>query len=70
MTKVNKNLELKTAINDYCRLKAISKNEFSVQIGVNSAYLSKIEKEKFVGISTAVLTKMVCYQVTIRYGCV
>ncbi|MCB0822970.1 MAG: ATP-binding protein [Bacteroidales bacterium] len=58
MTKVNKNLELKTAINDYCRLKAISKNEFSVQIGVNSAYLSKIEKEKFVGISTAVLTKI------------
>jgi len=57
-TKLNKNLELKNAINDYCAKKGISKNELSTQIGVNSAYLSKIEKEKFEEISNEVLTKI------------
>ena len=58
MTKVNKNLELKEAINDYCQKKGISKNELSVQIGVNSAYLSKIENEKFEEITPEVLIKV------------
>ena len=56
MAKVEKNLELKKAINDYCQKKGISKNELSVQIGVNAAYLSKIENEKFDEISNEVLT--------------
>ena len=58
MTKVNKNLELKAAINDYCQKKGISKNELSVQIGVNGAYLSKIENEKFDEITPEILTKV------------
>ena len=58
MTKLNKNLELKTAINEYCQLNGISKNELSVQIGVNAAYLSKIETEKFDDVSPEVLTKI------------
>jgi DNA transposition AAA+ family ATPase len=56
-TKVNKNIELKKAINDYCQKKEISKNELSAQTGINSAYLSKIENEKFDEISNEVLTK-------------
>ncbi len=58
MTKVNKNLELKKAINEYCQKKGISKNELSVEIGINSAYLSKIENEKFDEITDEVLTKI------------
>jgi len=58
MAKVNKNLELKAAINDYCRKKGISKNELAVQIGVNGAYLSKIETEKFDEINDEVLNKI------------
>ena len=58
MTKVNKNLELKAAINEYCQKKGLSKNELSVQIGVNGAYLSKIENEKFDEVSVEVLTKV------------
>jgi len=58
MTKVNKNLELKKTINDYCQKKGISKNELSVQIGINPAYLSKIENEKFDEITSEVLTKI------------
>lgn len=58
MTKVNKNLELKAAINEYCQKKGLSKNELSVQIGVNGAYLSKIENEKFEEVSGEVITKI------------
>ncbi|MFZ4547548.1 MAG: AAA family ATPase [Bacteroidales bacterium] len=58
MTKVNKNLELKAAINDYCQKKGISKKELSVLIGVNGAYLSKIENEKFDEVSAEVITKV------------
>lgn len=58
MAKLNKNLELKKAINDYCQRKGISKNELSVQIGINPAYLSKIENEKFDEITNEVLTKI------------
>ena len=58
MAKLNKNLELKKAINDYCQKKGISKNELSVQIGINPAYLSKIENEKFDEITGEVLTKI------------
>ena len=58
MTKVNKNFELKRTINDYCQKKGISKSELSVQIGINPAYLSKIETEKFDEISNEVLTKI------------
>ena len=58
MTKLRENLELKKAINDYCQKKGISKNELSVQIGINSAYLSKIENEKFDDLSNEVLTKI------------
>lgn len=58
MTKVNKNLELKAAINDYCQKKGISKNELSIQLGINGAYLSKIENEKFDEITPEVLTKV------------
>ena len=58
MTKVDKNLELKKTINDYCQKKGISKNELSVQIGINPAYLSKIENEKFDEITSEVLTKI------------
>jgi DNA transposition AAA+ family ATPase len=58
MTKVNKNLELKEAINDYCQKKGISKNELSVEIGINGSYLSKIENEKFDEISNEVITKI------------
>ena len=58
MAKVSKNSELKALINDYCKKKKISKNELSVQIGVNSAYLSKIENEKFDEITDEVLTKI------------
>lgn len=58
MTKVDKNLDLKKAINEYCQKKGISKNELAIQIGVNSAYLSKIENEKFDEISSEMLTKI------------
>ena len=58
MAKVNKNLELKKAINDYCQKKGISKNELSAQIGVSAAYLSKIENEKFDEIASEMLTKI------------
>lgn len=58
MTKVNKILELKTAINEYCQKKGLSKNELSVQIGVNGAYLSKIENEKFDELSDEVINKV------------
>jgi DNA transposition AAA+ family ATPase len=58
MTKVNKNLELKAAINDYCQKKGISNNELSTQIGVNGSYLSKIETEKFDDVSQEVLNKI------------
>jgi len=58
MAKVEKNLELKKAINDYCQKKGISKNDFSVQTGINAAYLSKIENERFDEVSNEVLTKI------------
>lgn len=58
MAKLKEKLELKAMINDYCKKKGLSKNELSVQIGVNSAYLSKIENEKFDGITDEVLTKI------------
>ena len=58
MTKVNKNLELKKYINDYCKAKKISKNELATQIGVNGAYLSKIETEKFDDIADEMLNKI------------
>jgi len=58
MAKVNENFELKKTINDYCQKKDISKNELSVQIGINPAYLSKIENEKFDEITDEVLTKI------------
>jgi len=58
MAKLKENLELKAMINDYCRKKGISKNELSVQIGVNGAYLSKIETEKFNDVSEEVLNKI------------
>lgn len=51
-------MELKKTINDYCQKKGISKNELSVQIGINSAYLSKIENEKFEDVSSEMLTKI------------
>lgn len=57
-TKVDKNLELKKAINEYCQKKGISKNELSVQIGINSAYLSKIENEKFDDITEKMLNRI------------
>lgn len=58
MTKIDKNLELKKAINEYCQKKGISKNELSIQINVNAAYLSKIENEKFDEITEEMLTKI------------
>lgn len=58
MAKLKKNQELKAMINDYCQKKGISKNELAIQIGVNSAYLSKIETEKFNDITDEVLTKI------------
>jgi len=58
MAKLEKNLELKKAINDYCQKKGISKNELAVQTGINAAYFSKIENEKFDEISNEVLTKI------------
>jgi DNA transposition AAA+ family ATPase len=58
MAKLEQNLELKKEINDYCSKKGISKNDFSVQTGINAAYLSKIENERFDEISNEVLTKI------------
>jgi len=58
MTKVEKNLELKKLVNDYCEKKGISKNELATQIGVNPAYLSKIENGKEDEITEKMLNKI------------
>jgi DNA transposition AAA+ family ATPase len=58
MTKPDKNPELKKAINDYCRRRGISKNELSAETGINSAYLSRIENERFEEISDEALIKI------------
>lgn len=47
MTNVLKKEEIKEAINNYCLLKGISKNELATQSGVSSATLSKIENGKW-----------------------
>jgi DNA transposition AAA+ family ATPase len=43
MTKVMEKSEIKNAINKYCELRGLSKNELATQIKVSGATLSKIE---------------------------
>jgi transcriptional regulator with XRE-family HTH domain len=54
----NKHVELKQAINDYCRKTGITKNELSKQTGINVAYFSKIENDKFNDITDKMLTRI------------
>lgn len=58
MTNLIKKQELKAAVNNYCQAKGISKNELSVQTGINAAYFSKIENDKFDDISSEVINKI------------
>jgi DNA transposition AAA+ family ATPase len=47
MTNLPQNEEIRTAINNYCQAKGVSKNELATQSGVSSATLSKIENRKW-----------------------
>jgi len=47
MTNLPKKEEIKKAINSYCQLKGISKNELATQIGISGATLSKIESNNW-----------------------
>lgn len=47
MTNLPKKEQIKSAINDYCKIKGLSKNELATQAGVSSATLSKIENGKW-----------------------
>ena len=47
MTNLPQKEQIKSAINDYCKIKDLSKNEFATQTGVSSATLSKIENNKW-----------------------
>ncbi len=47
MTNLPKNEQIRTAINDYCSVKGLSKNELATQAGVSGATLSKIENGKW-----------------------
>jgi DNA transposition AAA+ family ATPase len=58
MTKLQEKMELKNAINDYCRINGISKNEFAVQMGISSATLNNIEYENFDAISERMWRKV------------
>jgi len=47
MTNLTQKNEIKLAINKYCQVKGISKNELATQSGVSGATLSKIENGKW-----------------------
>ncbi|MEO6456541.1 MAG: AAA family ATPase [Ginsengibacter sp.] len=47
MTNLPQKEDIRLAINNYCQLKGISKNELATQSGVSSATLSKIEHQKW-----------------------
>jgi hypothetical protein len=41
MTKIDKNIEIKTAVNNFTQQKEISKNNLAKAIGINAATLCK-----------------------------
>lgn len=47
MSNLPKKEQIRSAINDYCSAKGLSKNELATQIGVSGATLSKIENGKW-----------------------
>lgn len=47
MSNLPKKERIKSAINEYCAAKALSKNELATQVGVSGATLSKIENNKW-----------------------
>lgn len=47
MSNLPKKEQIRTAINDYCSAKGLSKNELSTQAGISGATLSKIENGKW-----------------------
>ncbi|TWI16308.1 AAA family ATPase [Sphingobacterium siyangense] len=47
MTKLQEKTQIKEAIEEYCRIKGISRNELALQIGVSSATLSNMCNDKW-----------------------
>lgn len=58
MTKVQEKNEIRAAIEDYCGVKGISRNELSVQIGVSGATLSNMCNEKWSNIDDRMWLKV------------
>jgi DNA transposition AAA+ family ATPase len=58
MAKVPEKNEIKIAITDYCEIKAISRNELAVQVGVSSATLSNMLNDKWESIDDKMWLKV------------
>ena len=58
MAKLPEKSEIKNAVEEYCKLKSISKNELSVQIGISGATLSHIINEKWTSIDDKMWQKV------------
>lgn len=58
MTNLPQKEEMRQAINDYCKVKGISKNQLATQADVSSASLSKIENRKWNDIDEKLFRKI------------
>lgn len=58
MTNLPQKEEIREAINNYCHVKGISKNELATKAGVSSASLSKIEHRKWEDIDEKLFRKI------------
>lgn len=58
MTKINQNIEIKKAVNDFTQQKEISKSDLAKQIGISQAVLSHLDAERWDLISDEMLLKI------------
>ncbi|WP_295714181.1 AAA family ATPase [Mucilaginibacter sp.] len=58
MTKLAEKTEIKTAVNHYCKVKGISKNELATQLNISASTLSSIENENWKSIDQKMWQKI------------
>ena len=58
IANVPEKVEIKKAVNQYCKEKGISKAEFAVKSGISDATLSNLEAEKWEKLSNPMLLRI------------
>ena len=55
---VPEKVEIKKAVNDYCKEKGISKADFGIKSGISDATLSNLEQERWEKLSNPMLLRI------------